>query len=62
MKLFVAPRAPNPRRVLVFLAEKGITSIELVGVDLNAAIQAKYGAGCPGCGKFVCTCDDSEKP
>ena len=36
MKLFVAPRAPNPRRVLVFLAEKGITSIELVGVDLNA--------------------------
>jgi glutathione S-transferase len=36
MKLFVAPRAPNPRRVLIFLAEKGIDSIELVNLDLNA--------------------------
>lgn len=36
MKLFVAPRAPNPRRVLMFLAEKGITSIDLVNLDLNA--------------------------
>ncbi len=36
MKLFVAPRAPNPRRVLMFLAEKGITSIDLVNIDLNA--------------------------
>jgi glutathione S-transferase len=36
MKLFVASRAPNPRRVLIFLAEKGITSIELVNLDLNA--------------------------
>ena len=36
MKLFVAARAPNPRRVLMFLAEKGISNIELVEVDLNA--------------------------
>ncbi|MBE2241382.1 MAG: glutathione S-transferase family protein [Burkholderiaceae bacterium] len=36
MKLYVAPRAPNPRRVRIFLAEKGITSIETVDVDLNA--------------------------
>lgn len=36
MKLFVSPRAPNPRRVTVFMAEKGITGIELVTVDLNA--------------------------
>ncbi len=36
MKLYVAPRAPNPRRVRMFLAEKGITSIETVDVDLNA--------------------------
>jgi len=35
MKLYVAPRAPNPRRVLMFLAEKGLT-IDLVDVDLNA--------------------------
>ncbi len=36
MKLYVAPRAPNPRRVQMFLAEKGITGIEQVNVDLNA--------------------------
>lgn len=35
MKLYVAPRAPNPRRVLMFLAEKVLT-IDLVDVDLNA--------------------------
>lgn len=36
MQLFVAHRAPNPRRVLMFLAEKGITGIQQVQVDLNA--------------------------
>ena len=35
MKLYVSPRAPNPRRVTLFIAEKGITGIELVEVDLN---------------------------
>jgi glutathione S-transferase len=37
MKLYVAPRAPNPRRVTLFLAEKGIGGIEFVNVDLGAA-------------------------
>lgn len=36
MKLYVAPRAPNPRRVQMFLAEKGIGGMEQVSVDLNA--------------------------
>ncbi|MGL6108605.1 MAG: glutathione S-transferase family protein [Rubrivivax sp.] len=36
MKLYVAPRAPNPRRVTLFIAEKGIPGIELVNVDLGA--------------------------
>ncbi|RFO96286.1 glutathione S-transferase [Rhodoferax lacus] len=36
MKLLSAHRAPNPRRVLMFIAEKGITGIEVVNVDLNA--------------------------
>lgn len=36
MKLYVAPRAPNPRRVTLFIAEKGIHGIELVNVDLGA--------------------------
>ena len=36
MQLYTAPRAPNPRRVTMFMAEKGITGIALVPVDLNA--------------------------
>lgn len=36
MKLYVTPRAPNPRRVTMFMAEKGLTGIELVAVDINA--------------------------
>ena len=36
MKLYTAPRAPNPRRVLMFLHEKGIDGIEFVNIDLNA--------------------------
>lgn len=36
MKLHIASRAPNPRRVQMFMHEKGITGIERVNVDLNA--------------------------
>lgn len=36
MKLYVSPGAPNPRRVTMFMAEKGIQNIDLVPVDLNA--------------------------
>jgi NTP pyrophosphatase (non-canonical NTP hydrolase) len=42
--------------VLAWLA----TLANVVDVDLTEAIQAKYGTGCPGCGKMVCTCN--EKP
>lgn len=35
MKLFDGGRAPNPRRVRVFLAEKGIT-VPLVAIDMGA--------------------------
>jgi glutathione S-transferase len=34
MKLYVAPYAPNPRRVTMFLVEKGVNDIELVSLDL----------------------------
>jgi glutathione S-transferase len=34
MKLYDTYRAPNPRRVRWFLAEKGISDIEIVNVDL----------------------------
>lgn len=34
MRLFTAYRAPCPRRVLMFLHEKGITDVQCVDVDL----------------------------
>jgi glutathione S-transferase len=36
MKLYVCPGAPSPRRVMMFMVEKGISGIDLVNVDLNA--------------------------
>lgn len=36
MKLYVSAFSPNPRRVAMFIAEKGITDIESVLLDLNA--------------------------
>jgi len=38
------------------------TIANIVGVDLSEAVHRKYGEGCPGCGQFICTCPDSEKP
>ncbi|MEA2953969.1 MAG: hypothetical protein QOJ96_3489, partial [Alphaproteobacteria bacterium] len=38
MKLYDGGRAPNPRRVRIFLAEKGI-SVPIVPVDLGALEQ-----------------------
>ena len=34
MKLYDMQMAPNPRRVRVFLAEKGINNVQLVPVDI----------------------------
>jgi len=42
--------------VLAWLA----TLANVEGVDLQKAVEEKYGSGCPGCGKMICTCD--EKP
>lgn len=36
MRLHRTPRAPNPRRVTMFIVEKGIEGIDLVDVDLSA--------------------------
>jgi glutathione S-transferase len=36
MKLHTAARAPNPRRVLMFIVEKGIPDVDIVDVDLFA--------------------------
>jgi NTP pyrophosphatase (non-canonical NTP hydrolase) len=34
-----------------------LTSVcDLAGVDLEKAIEAKYGKGCPGCASIPCAC------
>ncbi len=38
------------------------TIANVCGIDLTEAVRIKYGEGCPGCKKLVCTCPDSEKP
>ena len=51
-------RAEEFADVLAWLA----TLANVMDVDLEAAAQAKYGTGCPGCGKTPCICDRGEKP
>ena len=51
-------RAAEFADVLAWLA----TLANNAGVDLEAAVRAKYGKGCPGCGRVPCACDQAEKP
>jgi len=44
--------------VLAWLA----TMANIVGIDLDEAVQRKYGKGCPDCGQVPCVCDQAEKP
>ena len=44
--------------VLAWLA----TLANIAGVDLEKAMAAKYGGGCPGCGTSPCVCARAEKP
>ena len=44
--------------VLAWLA----TIANVAGVDLDRAVQDKYGEGCPGCGQMVCRCGEEIKP
>ena len=34
-----------------------VTLANINNVDLTRALEAKYGKGCPGCGRLVCTCN-----
>jgi len=38
------------------------TIANIADINLDEAIRKKYVEGCPGCGEFVCTCDDAGKP
>jgi NTP pyrophosphatase (non-canonical NTP hydrolase) len=51
-------RAQEFADVLAWLA----TMANAVGVDLEAAVNDKYGSGCPGCHAIPCVCDEAEKP
>ncbi len=51
-------RAEEFADVLAWLA----TMANVVEVDLEASVQAKYGTGCPGCGTMPCACRQEEKP
>ena len=51
-------RAAEFADVLAWLA----TLANGAGVDLDAAVRAKYGEGCPGCHRVPCVCDQAEKP
>jgi NTP pyrophosphatase (non-canonical NTP hydrolase) len=44
--------------VLAWLA----TLANIAGIDLEAAVQSKYGDGCPGCRQSPCVCNQAEKP
>src|SRR6267142_373312 len=64
-ELATALRAGSPAEqaqefadVLAWLA----TLANGAGVDLDAAVRAKYGGGCPGCRSVPCVCDQAEKP
>ena len=59
MRLFDFPRAPNPRRVRIFLAEKGV-DIPKVHVDLFRLehLTAEFRAINPGCTVPVLETDD----
>jgi NTP pyrophosphatase (non-canonical NTP hydrolase) len=64
-ELSAALRGGSPREqaeefadVLAWLA----TLANVAGIDLDAAVRAKYGAGCPGCGRLPCVCAPAEKP
>lgn len=53
-----AEQAAEFADVLAWLA----TIANVAGIDLEAAVQEKYGRGCPGCGAMVCACGAEEKP
>lgn len=64
-ELAAALRGDDPENLAEEFADvlAWLTTIaNVAGVDLADAISRKYGSGCPGCGQFVCHCDDAGKP
>jgi NTP pyrophosphatase (non-canonical NTP hydrolase) len=38
-----------------------VTLANVVDIDLEKAVQKKFGSGCPGCGQIPCSCAPAEK-
>lgn len=57
-ELPTSPLSKEFADVLAWLA----TLANIMRVDLTAALEQKYGGGCPGCGGRVCACGTKEKP
>ncbi len=38
-----------------------VSLASLEGVDIEEAVTAKYGSGCPACGEKPCLCEDPTK-
>jgi NTP pyrophosphatase (non-canonical NTP hydrolase) len=53
---------PNQREEFADVLAWLTTIANILDIDLTEAVREKYGSGCPGCGKFICVCPDSEKP
>jgi NTP pyrophosphatase (non-canonical NTP hydrolase) len=53
-----AERAAEFADVLAWLA----TLANTVEIDLEKAVVAKYGGGCPGCRQVPCACAQADKP
>ena len=64
-ELATALRSGTPEELALEMADVLAWLVSLAnvrGVDLEAAVRAKYGDACPGCGGVPCGCDPAEKP
>lgn len=64
-ELASALRSGTPEELALEMADVLAWLVTLANVrevDLEAAVRAKYGHGCPGCGATPCRCDPAEKP
>jgi len=39
-----------------------VSLAQIEGIDLEDAVTAKYGGGCPSCGGCPCRCEDPSRP
>jgi len=64
-ELATALRSGTPEELAMEMADVLawlVTLANVRGVDLEAAVLAKYGHACPGCDALPCVCDPAAKP